>query len=147
MKAKATLLLLAALLATTTLLSGAAVPVAGQTPHALPYQPSTTEPLPAGATVQTVVADLRPAIAMAFDPAGRLFFTEKTGSVRLIVNGLLQPTPVMHFDVDTCSERGLLGITLDPAFADNHFVYVYYTAASGCGPTTNRVARFTEKSG
>ncbi|HUS14321.1 MAG TPA: PQQ-dependent sugar dehydrogenase [Chloroflexia bacterium] len=147
MKTKVTLLLLATLLAALALLAGAAVPVAGQTPRALPYQPSTTEPLPDGATVQTVTGGLGPAVAMAFDPAGRLFVTEKTGAVRLIVGGVLQPSPVMTFDVDTCSERGLLGIALDPAFTGNHYVYVYYTAASGCGPTTNRVVRFTEKDG
>ncbi|HUS17313.1 MAG TPA: hypothetical protein VM536_20140, partial [Chloroflexia bacterium] len=65
MKVKATVLLLATLLASLALLPGGTLPVAGQPPRALPYQPGTTEPLPVGATVQTVVGGLGPAIAMA----------------------------------------------------------------------------------
>ena len=37
--------------------------------------------------------------------------------------------------------RGLLGVTLDPNFSTNHYVYVFYTATS---PTVhNRVSRYT----
>jgi glucose/arabinose dehydrogenase len=43
--------------------------------------------------------------------------------------------------VDDIGERGLLGVTFDPRFETNRFVYVYYTANA---PTIhNRVARFT----
>src|SRR5262249_52730106 len=38
-------------------------------------------------------------------------------------------------------ERGLLGITLDPDFDNNHYVYVYYSASSPTGH--NRVSRLT----
>ena len=49
------------------------------------------------------------------------------------------------------SERGLLGVAVDPAFASNNFIYLYYTFnknAAGC-PTSNatspveRISRFT----
>ncbi len=105
------------------------------------------EALPTGATVETVLANLSPAVALAFDPSGRLFFTEKSGAVRLVAGGVLQSAPVMRFAVDTCSERGLLGLALDPQFAVNHLVYVYYSGASECGATSNRVVRFTETDG
>jgi glucose/arabinose dehydrogenase len=107
----------------------------------------TTEPLPAGASIETVLGNMNGPIAMAFDPTGRIFYTEKSGAVRLIVNGTLQTDPVITFSVDTCSERGLLGIALDPNFSANHFVYVYYTAASNCGSTQNKVVRFIENNG
>ena len=43
--------------------------------------------------------------------------------------------------VDPNGERGLLGVAIDPAFASNGYVYVYYTATT---PNThNRVSRFT----
>ena len=107
-----------------------------------------TETLPPGASIQTVLPGMTQPIAMAFDPQGRLFYTERnTGNVRLFANGILQANPVIHFDVDTCSERGLLGITLDPDFNTNHYIYVYYTALSGCGSTENRVVRFVESNG
>ncbi|MGH9282015.1 MAG: PQQ-dependent sugar dehydrogenase, partial [Acidimicrobiales bacterium] len=43
-------------------------------------------------------------------------------------------------------ERGLVGVAVDPAFASNHFIYVYYTVKVGtCGTSGpyNRVSRFT----
>ena len=88
---------------------------------------------------------------MAFDPPGRLFYTEKeTGNVRLFANGVLQANPVITYTVDgTCSERGLLGIAVDPNFSANHYIYVYYTQGTGtsCGATNNKVARFVENNG
>lgn len=44
----------------------------------------------------------------------------------------------------TSGEQGLLGLTLDPNFTQNHFVYVYYTEA---GAARNRVVRYTDSSG
>ena len=109
---------------------------------------NTNSPI-TGVSLQLVASNLNSLVAMAFDPTGRLFFTEKSGNVRLIVNGNLVSTPVISFDVDTCSERGLLGIALDPAFSTNRYVYVFYTAKSGslCGDTRNKVVRFTEVNG
>lgn len=39
------------------------------------------------------------------------------------------------------NEEGLLGLAIDPRFADNRFVYLYYTAAGG--PRRSVVSRFT----
>jgi glucose/arabinose dehydrogenase len=87
--------------------------------------------------------------AMAFDPSGRLFYTEKDGKVRLFANGNLQADPVIQFNVNDQSERGLLGIAVDPDFDTNRFIYVYYTCDfdGGCDPLQNRVVRFTEREG
>ena len=44
-------------------------------------------------------------------------------------------------------EQGLLGLTIDPKFEQNHFVYLYYTAIdnkTGQGQVFNRLVRFTE---
>jgi len=101
------------------------------------------------ASLEPVANNLDQLVAMAFDPSGRLFFTQKNGQVRLLVNGQLQAQPVISFNVDTCSERGLLGIAIDPAFNTNRYVYVYYTVkgSSACSNTTNKVVRFTEVNG
>ncbi|MFL5731959.1 MAG: PQQ-dependent sugar dehydrogenase [Chloroflexia bacterium] len=105
------------------------------------------EPLPPGVQVQTLIEGMNQPVAMAFDPVGRLFYTEKTGAVRLFANGTLQPNPVINYNVDNCSERGLLGIAIDPNFSQNHYIYIYYTQGSSCGATENRVARFVENNG
>src|SRR3954467_3098297 len=87
-----------------------------------------TEPLPPGVHIETVIENMESPVAYAFDPDGRIFYTEKgTGNVRLFANGVLQPEPVITFQVSFCSERGLLGIAIDPNFAANHYFYVYYT--------------------
>src|SRR5436190_22858208 len=62
--------------------------------------PEGREGLPPGVAVQTVLTDMRNPVAMAFDPQGRLFYTEKsTGEVRMYANGALQPNPVITFSV------------------------------------------------
>src|SRR4051794_38886873 len=74
-----------------------------------------TEPLPPGTSVEVVLSNMNNPVAMAFDPAGRLFYTEKqSGQVRLFANGTLQATPVITFSVDSDGEQGLLGIAIDP---------------------------------
>lgn len=79
--------------------------------------------------------------AMEFAPDGRIFVAEKAGKVRIVENGTLLATPFLTVPVNTFSERGLVGITLDPDFATNGFVYLYYTTP---GPSIlNRVVRFT----
>ncbi len=79
--------------------------------------------------------------AMELAPDGRIFVTEQDGTVRVVRDGAVQPTPFVSLNVNAVNERGLLGITFDPDFATNRFVYLYYTAATT--PPRNRVSRFT----
>jgi quinoprotein glucose dehydrogenase len=70
---------------------------------------------------------------MAFAPDGRLFYTEKdTGQVRVVsAHGDLLPTPFASFDVGSQGETGLLGIALDPRFAEGRpWVVLYLSDAS-----------------
>jgi glucose/arabinose dehydrogenase len=62
--------------------------------------------------------------------------------LRVIKNSALLPTPFVTLNVaGGGSERGLTGIVLDPNFASNHYVYLYYTAPT---PTIHsRLSRFT----
>ncbi|HEX6605452.1 MAG TPA: PQQ-dependent sugar dehydrogenase, partial [Chloroflexia bacterium] len=128
------------------LVPGAAAPPTGAAPAA--QIRAGVEALPPGTSIETVLTDLNAPVAMAFDPGGRLFYTERaSGRVRLYANGTLQPNPVINFDVSNCSERGLLGIAIDPDFTANHYIYVYYTQGPGCETTENKVARFVERDG
>jgi glucose/arabinose dehydrogenase len=69
---------------------------------------------------------------IAFLPDGRAFVTERPGRVRLLDRaGHLQREPVARLAVSTVGEGGLLGLALDPQFARNHRVYLYFTTAPG----------------
>src|SRR6476620_2465423 len=65
--------------------------------------------------------------AMEFAPDGRLFISEKAGTLRVVKNGVLLPTPFATLPVQDRGEFGLMGIAFDPAYETNHFVYVYRT--------------------
>jgi glucose/arabinose dehydrogenase len=110
--------------------------------------------VPAGFT-DSLVATVGSPTAMAFTPDGRLLITTKAGQLRIYQNGLLA-TPALTFPASSIcngSERGLLGVAVDPAFATNHHIYLFYTfnkfnscpqgdSSSPLNPV-NRVSRFT----
>ncbi|ANE48986.1 glucose sorbosone dehydrogenase [Paenibacillus swuensis] len=83
---------------------------------------------------------------MAFAEDGRIFFTERPGVVRVMKNDKVMAEPVISFQDPFLSkgEGGLLGIALDPAFATNHYIYVYQTYKHS-GEVRNRVIRLLEK--
>ncbi|HEY5423139.1 MAG TPA: PQQ-dependent sugar dehydrogenase [Ilumatobacteraceae bacterium] len=97
--------------------------------------------LPTGFTDTEWVSGLNRPYQMEFAPDGRLFVSQQGGKLRVIKNGVLLPTPFLTVPVDSTGDRGLIGIAFDPAFSSNHFVYVYYTAATPV--SHNRVSRFT----
>lgn len=81
---------------------------------------------------------------MAFSPDGRIFITERPGSVRVILDDELQQEPWIELEVADVGEGGLLGLALDPDFADNHFVYVAYTYRDSTGILKNRLERLID---
>lgn len=96
-------------------------------------------------TTSVIATGLDTPWALRFAPDGRLFITERPGRVRVMVDGVLQPAPVLTIaGTETLSaEEGLQGMALDPAFATNGFMYLYYTYTASNGTMKNRVARFT----
>jgi glucose/arabinose dehydrogenase len=99
-------------------------------------------PQPPANFIKTAVASgLSAPTAMVWDANGRLFVTEQSGNLRVIEDGALLATPFVHLTVDWTGERGLLGVTLDPDFDNNHYLYLYYTVPGS--PPHNRVSRFT----
>lgn len=99
--------------------------------------------LPSGFTETTVALFGQNAFPtdMAFTPDGRMLVTNKYGQLRVIKNGALLATPFLTVSTNGSNERGLLGVAVDPNFASNHFVYIYYTVNTA--PIHNRVSRFT----
>ena len=100
----------------------------------------TAATLPAG-FAETQISGLTSPTAMEIAPDGRIFVCQQTGGLRVIKNGALLPTPFLTLSVDSSGERGLLGVTFDPNFATNNFIYVYYTVSTS--PKHNRLSRFT----
>ena len=97
--------------------------------------------------VETVVGGLEVPWSLAFAPDGRLFVAERPGRVRIVQGGrLLEQAALSLPDVYSQGEAGLLGLTLHPDFAQNHLVYLVYTAQREDGPV-NRVVRFREVGG
>jgi len=92
--------------------------------------------------VVTIAENLEVPWEIAFAPDGRIFFTERIGTLRVIEDGKLNPEPVTILDVGTV-EGGLLGLALDPNFEQNHFLYLYYTYFE-FPFTYNKVVRYTE---
>jgi glucose/arabinose dehydrogenase len=78
---------------------------------------------------------------MAFAPDGRIFVAQQSGALLVIKNGTQLTTPFVTLTVNSSGERGLIGIALDPDFAINNFIYLYYTINTA--PLKNRISRFT----
>ncbi|MFI5845306.1 PA14 domain-containing protein [Catenuloplanes sp. NPDC051500] len=72
-------------------------------------------------------------------PDGRIFVLERAGTVKIVKNGLLLPTPFADLPSEPSGDRGLIGIAFDPEFGvTNHYVYFYYTGLD----LRNRLVRF-----
>ncbi len=74
------------------------------------------------------------ATALAFAPDGRLFWTERSGKVRVWQDGAAHTFAQVH-TVTTepgggYSERGLLGLAISPTFSKDRFVYAFYSDAN-----------------
>ncbi|KXK63623.1 PKD domain-containing protein [Micromonospora rosaria] len=74
-------------------------------------------------------------------PDGRVFYIERDGRVQIVKPDTGNTVTAIDLDVFTGNEDGLIGIRLDPDFATNNWVYLYY-APNGGGPR-NYLSRFT----
>ena len=95
--------------------------------------------------VQEVVSGLDTPWGMAFLPDGSILITERGGALRHWSQGRLlsiEGVPESH----EVYQGGMLGITLDPDFARNRYVYLAYTA-KGEGGYNTEVARATLEPG
>lgn len=91
-------------------------------------------------TSQKVVSTLSSPTAFAFVNPDLILVTEKTGKLRVIKNNTLLAKAAITVSVNTASERGLIGVAVDPDFEANQYIYIYYTVPV---PTIfNRVERY-----
>jgi len=105
-------------------------------------------------TNTNVITGLYYPTVFTFAPDGRYFISLKGGytgsavNAKIVVynaNATLQATLWDFTDsTEIYFERGVLGVELDPDFANNNYVYVFYNHLS---PAQIRVVRFTETNG
>ena len=85
--------------------------------------------------VVAVTRELEYPFSAAFLPDGAMLVTERTGHLRLIRNGVLDPkpiagTPASYWAVESGlpgAVHGFMDVALHPQFAQNRFVYLTYT--------------------
>jgi glucose/arabinose dehydrogenase len=89
-----------------------------------------------------------PSTNMVYSPDGRLFYSVRDiGEIRIMnKNGTFLGQPFVRLEDTTTNEsQEILGITLDPDFPANHFVYAFARLKdSTTGNDLSRVIRFTE---
>jgi glucose/arabinose dehydrogenase len=76
--------------------------------------------------VEVLARNLHVPWAITFLPDRRIFFTERTGTVRVMHNDILLPESALTIDVAQGNKMGMLGLVADPHFSDNHFLYLAY---------------------
>jgi len=82
---------------------------------------------------------------LAFAPDGRLFVTERMGTILMFESGKPNAKKLGSMrvpDVHSMGEAGLMGITLDPSFATNRLLYVCASRMDG-GHWRNQILRYT----
>jgi aldose sugar dehydrogenase len=96
----------------------------------------TPEVLDPNLAVSTAASGLSQPTSMAFIGDDDFLVLEKaSGRVKRVQDGQVVAT-VLDLEVNSNSERGLLGIALHPRFADNGFVYLFWSE-SNTGADTN----------
>lgn len=103
----------------------------------------TTRQLPY--EIEVIAENLTVPWAIDISDEGKIYFTERSGRIRVIEDGELNPQPLMTFSAPfiSQSEGGLMGIALDPNFSQNNYIYVMHTYIEG-NSTFNRVVRLVE---
>ena len=99
--------------------------------------------------VQVIARDIQYPYSLAFLPSGELLFTTRTGQLRILRNGVLDPKPISggpasHFSGKSGSigaVHGYMSLVVHPEFAKNHWIYFSYSKPLDERNTTVAVAR------
>lgn len=105
--------------------------------------------LPEGARLEVVAGGLNNPWGVGFAPDGRVFLSERTGRIRVIREGRLEPEPWLELPVAR-GGPGLLGLALSPDFARQPAVYVvggFPAPGGGDSAFVNRLLRIPERNG
>ncbi len=107
-----------------------ALPLAGLAPAPLaaqaPLPPIALERVASGLTLPV-------GLTHAGDGSRRLFILEQLGTIRIVKQGRLLPTPFLDISslVTHGGEQGLLGLAFHPGYSGNGLFYINYTDTAG----------------
>jgi len=102
-------------------------------------------PEPVGWKVQVMAEGLEVPWSLVFTSEERMLVAERTGAIREIAGGQLNPQPLYVFnDIVRSGEAGLMGLALDPGYADNRYVYACYSQDGAAG-IFNQIARLVDQ--
>ncbi len=98
---------------------------------------------------ENVVTGLTLPVAFSFMPNGNIIITQKGSGAKIYTPNNMLVSEFWNFtdSLNSQAEQGVLGITLDPSFSQNHYVYIYYVHSNPPNTQTDhllRVVRFTE---
>jgi aldose sugar dehydrogenase len=95
--------------------------------------------------VSVVTTGLSHPWSLAFLPDGSILITERAGRLRILRNGVLDPTPVAGTPqvLSRGTMAGLMDIALHPDFAQNKWIYISYHKPLAPGVAANAVLRGT----
>ncbi|MEU6039901.1 ThuA domain-containing protein [Actinomadura sp. NPDC047616] len=80
--------------------------------------------------VPLVTDDLADPFELAVAPDRRVFYIQRTGELKVVDQDSLKVTTALDFDYSpemTSQSDGLLGLALDPGFAENNWVYLLHS--------------------
>ncbi len=82
---------------------------------------------------------------LTFTPSGTLYFTERSGTIKKVVDGnvINMPHPL---NVTTEIEAGLMGLVFDPGYPQEPYLYTCYSYRDASSVIKNRVSRLTVQS-
>lgn len=125
-----------------------ALPAAQAAPAARPHEAAVRAETTAAAAApsgfqDTRVASVAQPTALAWTPDGRMLVATKPGVLKVYA-GTSSRGDALNISSRTCSnsERGMLGVAVDPSFTTTRHIFIYYTA-NVSGSCRNRVSRFT----
>ncbi|MEQ9625449.1 PQQ-dependent sugar dehydrogenase [Coleofasciculus chthonoplastes] len=96
---------------------------------------------PQGVQKTTVIEGLDHPWGMAWLPDGAILITERSGQLRIVRDGVLDPTPIAGVpEVFAVQQGGLMDVSLHPRFSENAWVYLTYSHGTRQANHT-RVAR------
>ena len=89
--------------------------------------------------VSVVTKGLSHPWSLAFLPDGSMLITERAGRLRIVRNGVLDPTAVAGTPqvLSRGTMAGLMDIALHPNFARNKWIYISYHKPMGMGKTVD----------
>jgi glucose/arabinose dehydrogenase len=80
--------------------------------------------------------------SFAWLPDGSMLITERPGRLRLLKNGVLDPTPISGVPAVKAQRlSGLMDVALHPKFAENHILYLTYNKGREDGMMATVLAR------